>query len=591
MELDESKFKSKTGQRLYYLLFKGGREIEQEWQDGLRKGPRQIAQQPEEPSQETYGKSYSVTQETPKQKESKPKKKSKKKKKETEKQPEQPKEELSDVVNSIDVQPESQQSDKKSWQQQLNYSTPSLHVPLQVYKDLGVVGEELNMLKSLSNICTSKSTLYEGPSNAGKSFIMNNAFELVPDHMKMKIADSKYFFDLAKQAGGKLPFVIIEELQTFLRNSKNEKDALRFLMNEETYSYPAGDGSVLPISARAVFASIADTNAYKKRIVNKDKELLRRLHRVRVELTDEKIQERLEALANQQMPSFNSESNDDVSLDVLKYHVEQTINLDIPQNKFFNPFARFMVSYIMDVCKGNGSVEQSAEKAKQNKNYMLFGTKWNAKQRKMEKGSNFKYIAGIQDAYNAKMLTDSDIGKKTNNFDWRACWESGLESLRVSGYPVEIIAAYQSRQVKDDKLYVTDPVTDQHVLLADLSKPAPAYLVVTREDSGNSFDEPEKSSIDEKVNAAPGFQGEEQSSDEYNPMFPVPVTAGQPVAGEIIDADYEVIDSKKTQEEKVNLPVPVNRRYDAVPKNGNNKGSNNGLPLKERKYLTCGKGD
>ena len=509
----------------------------------------------------------------------------------------------------------SQQPEIKPWQKQKNYPKPGLNNALQAYKDLGVVGEEFNMLKSLSNICTCRSTLYEGQSNAGKSFIMNNAFELVPDHLKIKLSDSKYFFDLAKQAGGKLPFVIIEELQTFLRNSKNEKDALRFLMNEETYSYPLGDGNILPISAMAVFASIADTNMYKKRIVNNDKELLRRLHRVRVELTDEKMQERLEALANQQMPSFNAESEEGSNLDILKYHVEKTINLDIPQNKLFNPFARFMVSYIMDICKGKGSVEQSAETAKQNKNYVLFNTKWNADERKFEKGSNFKYIAGIEDAFIAKMLTDSDIGREGKNFDWRACWESGLESLRVSGYPVEIIAAYQSRQVKDDKLYATDPVTNQKVLLADLSKPAPAYLVVTREDIGSSFDEPVQDSIDSKVGSAPGQMPEEQPLGMYNPVFPMPAHEGENFP-EVLDAEYDIIEAEGSAPARSGLPVPVRNEYGIAVKDRpeadkndlnlpvlagknygiasrnrtNNNESSNGLPFKERKYLAC-KGD
>jgi hypothetical protein len=262
--------------------------------------------------------------------------------------------------------------------------------------------------------------------------------------------------------------------------------------------------------------------------------------------------------------------------------------LDIPSKRFFNPFARFLIEYIGESCKGAGNMEEAAKIATYHKNYVNAGTKWNAKYRTFGKGNDFRFIASIGDAYIAKILTDSELKGEKKPFDWHACWESGVESLKASGYPAEIINAYVKRQVSDDnKIYMKDAITGEQVLLADLNKPKPAHIVVTKEQYEKI---PEDKTIDAKVT---GIEPEE------------------PIEPEILDAEYKVIESgelkalpyevrgylpapkdEKDPEtadplDKPNLPVLYGKNYPAG-KTGFPAGhSGNGLPFNERKQIEC----
>jgi len=312
---------------------------------------------------------------------------------------------------------------------------------------------------------------------------------------------------------------------------------------------------------------------------------------VEISLDDDKIKQRNATVVNGQTPSFNSDSTKNLNLQVLQYHFGQAIKKDIPDGTFFNPFAQFFAEYIQDVCKEKGNLEESTEVIKGNKAGMIFGIKWYGDQRKFEKAGQFKYISNIEDAFIAKLITDKDLGRETNNFDWHACWESGLESLRSSGYPIEIIAAYQAKHVtQDNKLYATNPFTKEQVLLADLNQPRTGYLVVTKEQN-NTFTEEatskEKttpSSIDDTVNDAP--KPEDTVQTPYSSALPARIKAREP---NVIDADFTVLnETKALPGEKTTLPVPVNGTYRPAPRS-NGRTSSPGLPLKEPKYITCKK--
>lgn len=617
MELNENDFKSKIGRRMYELIMKR-KETEKALPDNIVLEPlyEEKAEQPKSAGKRV--KKYSILGDASKAEPAQSEAKQGAPVQETKPaaEPAQKGKELSDIVQkSIAEKPEQpeqasaagyaqpKQDAEQALKKPAEERVPTRREALQMCEQLGVIGEKQTLLKLISNICIKKSTLIEGASNAGKSWVLDHVFELVPDSMKCKTNDSRNFFDLAKRYNGQFPFIVIGELQTFLRGSKNEKDVLRCIGNGEVYNYPLEDGKMLPISAWGVYACIADSNRYKKMLVDGDKELLRRFHRVYIELTDEKMKQRLDAIARQQMPTYGSASEKEADLDTIKAHIERTVQLEMPQKRFFNPFARFLIEYIRESCKDSGNMEEAAKIATYHKNYVLAGTKWNAKYRKYCKGNDFRYIAGIGDIYIAKALTDSDIGNSDKKpVDWHACWESGIESLKASGYPAEIISAYQKRHVSDDnKIYLLDPITSEKVLLADLSKPKPSNIIVTTEKYEK---QPEEQALEAKIEEAIPVEPEILDAEykiiesgEYpvariNRAYCAPTVAEHHT--EEIDAEYRAIGSEERKAlpcEKPQLPVLVSKNH-MLPvgpsaEEDNSSHSRKGLQFTERKYITC----
>ncbi len=433
---------------------------------------------------------------------------------------------------------------------------------LQMCEQRGVIGEKVELLKLLSNITIKKSTLVEGASGAGKSWLLDHAFELVPENLKCITNDNKNFLELAKRYNGQFPFIVIGELQTFLRGSKNEKDIMRCIGNGEVYNFPLDDGTNLPISAQGVFACIADSNRYKKMFVEGDKELLRRFHRVYVTLTDDKMKKRLDAIASMQMPSYGALKEQEADLADIKNHMERTILLDIPQKRFFNPFARFVTQYILESCKGAGKMEDAAKIATYHKNYVLAGVKWNEKYRTFGKTDDeARVIAGIGDIFTAKRLTDSDLKEQIKDFDWYACWESGIESLKASGYPQAIISAYMRRQINNEnKICLTDLIEDNVVELVDLSKPKPiANIIVTTE------------KYEPLGNKTPGNGKNKQDKQDKQHEQSAQSTADT-TEDEILDAEYQILETGDdesiravTKGQKYLLPGPAGDKYAPDP--------------------------
>jgi len=595
MELNESDFKSKTGKRLYYLIMQNGRETEKEFKDGLNQPPKQ--RQRNQESVGMSGSSSSVPMSAIKENYVEPKKESasetKKKIKNKKKEAKTGMPDLSEIVTSEQAKIEVPEN-KKKWELPPEYQTLSVSDALDYCIRTRNIPEQDHtaLLKIAANVVAGRSTLVTGASNSGKSYTLNSILMSVPQEIQDEFADSKQFFKAATMRNGKFKVIHIDELQTFLRGSSNEKDAIRRIAYGELYDPKKEDGVDCPITAHGVFTCVADSNAYKKRLMAKDKELMRRFDHVEIFLDDDKIKQRNETVVNGQNPSFNSDAKVNLDLKVLQYHFGKAIQRNMSDGSFFNPFAQFFAEYIQDVCKEQGKLEESTEAIKGNKAGILFGLKWYGNKRKFEKNGHFKYISSIEDAFVAKLITDKDLERKTENFDWQACWESGLESLRASGYPVEIIAAYQAKQVSaDNKLYVTNPFTKEKILLADLNKPRTGYLVVTK-DSGNTFTEEstkeQKESIDsvaKNASASETSQFSEQTAtnNQYPAVMPK-IQSGEP---DIIDAEYTIKnETKALPGEKSNLPVPVSGTYRPAPRS-NGTVSSSGLPSKERKYITC----
>jgi len=286
MEINESDFQSETGKRLYYLLFQGGREKEMAMRDDMANGtaPYRAPPAQQSPQQQTSVRK----KDTPAP--AKPKIKTRKKEKTLEQE----------VAEQS--QPSAPTPEKRKWELPPEYQQLSLADALGYCIRTRNIPEQDHaaLLKIVANVVTGRSTLVTGASGSGKSYTLNTVLMTVPGDMKDEFADSKQFFNVARKKNGKFTILHLDELQTFLRGSVNEKDAIRKIGYGEHYDPKQEDGVDCPIEAHGVYTCVADSNAYKKRLMANDKELMRRLDKVDIQLDDDKIKQRNATVVNDQ---------------------------------------------------------------------------------------------------------------------------------------------------------------------------------------------------------------------------------------------------------------------------------------------------
>ncbi|MBW2993838.1 hypothetical protein KY315_00280, partial [Candidatus Woesearchaeota archaeon] len=269
MELNESDFQSKTGKRLYYLIMQGGRDTEQEFRDQLNQPPKarfngtnnSTHSTPTNPQNTTVP--AKTNNESTQPKRQKPQKTA---------EPKKTASDLSDIVQT------EQTSQQRKWELPPEYRTLSIADALGfcIHNRNIPTQDHTALLKIAANVVSGRSTLVTGVSNGGKSHTLGTILMSIPYDLQDEFADSKQFFKASTMHNGKFNIIHIDELQTFLRGSSNEKDAIRRIANGEHYDPKKEDGVDCPITAHGVYACVADSNTYKKRIMAKDKELMRR---------------------------------------------------------------------------------------------------------------------------------------------------------------------------------------------------------------------------------------------------------------------------------------------------------------------------
>ncbi len=347
---------------------------------------------------------------------------------------------------------------------------------LELFENSGVVGEKENLLKMTLDAVTDTSFFLTGKSSAGKSYLMNALLRVLPPELVYRFNETKNgaLFKHADKFRNKI--LVIYELQTFFRGSGNEKDALRCIANHEPYTFVDDKGNQLVVDARMVMTSGADQNRYKKMFLDGDVELMRRFHNIRVELTEEKIKNRI-AEKNKRFKRnvFTLEGQVAVDEAVVRAYVRQCMAR--PDAMLCNPYVDFLSDYVTRAVTDNGDLTAVSKTDDQCKKYVSASAKWNLDERKYSHNGIDGFIAGLEDAYVAKILVDHDL-ERSVDFDWRACWESGLESMRAAQFPAEVIAEYVRRHVVNDSIVVVDPITNSPVTLVDYRKPVDRKSVV-----------------------------------------------------------------------------------------------------------------
>ena len=330
---------------------------------------------------------------------------------------------------------------------------------------MGVVGEKENLLKMTLDTITSTSFFLTGKSSAGKSHLMNTVIKVLPDKMVYKLSDTKKGA-LFKHSGlfkGKI--LVIPEVQTYFRGSGNEKDALRCIANHEPYPYVDDKGDTTIVEARMVMTSGADQNRYKRTYLDNDVELMRRFHAINVELTDDKIRDIIAAKNKRYTNNVFSQTNP-VQADesALRKHISYCMGAQIANQ--CNPFVGYVSEYTISAVDENKDLTAVSKTDSQFKKHMDALTLWNSFDRDYTHQNVTCQITSLEDVFVAKKLIDHELGTD-EEFNWTACWESGLESMRLSQFPPEVISEYQRRHLINKRITVKDPFSGKDTVLVD----------------------------------------------------------------------------------------------------------------------------
>jgi hypothetical protein len=351
-----------------------------------------------------------------------------------------------------------------------------------------VVGQEKALIVSELNITDLRPTSIEGPAGCGKSHILKSLISSIPGGIvyTYEFASDTVLFRDAPLIN-KHKILYIPEYQKALAVGPRTAEALKALTEGRPAVHRAtnmggnGNGNgkkgagepnysidVFEIKPICIFTSLADENENKKRI-DSNKEDRRRFSHIEVDYSEEQIRKVRDDEANR---SFYGIEGKLVPADIeskLKAHIEECINLSTKKEEFVDPFAFYINSLVPETKRSISYMQDYL-------NFVKRVTKWYFKERKIDETGKFfvtledHYIANLvyyEDFCKSLMMLD-DLKELPNKreFDIAQCWESGLEKMKER-YSEDIVEKWLSRQLKDGKIEITNPVTGASEVLID----------------------------------------------------------------------------------------------------------------------------
>lgn len=351
-----------------------------------------------------------------------------------------------------------------------------------------VVGQEKAIIVSTLNTITLRPFSIEGPAGSGKSHILKSLISSIPEgivYIFESASDTVLYRDAKLINQHKILY--IPEYQKALAVGPRTAEALKALTEGRPAVHRAtnmgGNGNgkknpdepsycidVFEIKPICIITSLADENENKKRI-DSNKEDRRRYSHIDIDYSEEQIRKVREDEAKSSFYGTEGHTVPSELESKIKTHIEECINLNTKKDEFVDPFAFYINSLVPETKRSISYVQDYL-------NFVKSCTKWHFKDRKIDE----KYIVTLEDHYIANLVYYEDFCKSLlmlddlkelpnkKEFDIRECWESGLEKMRER-YPEEVVEKWLSRQMKNGKIEITNPITGQNEVLIEYCSP------------------------------------------------------------------------------------------------------------------------
>ena len=358
-------------------------------------------------------------------------------------------------------------------------------------EELGVIGERKSVYRIILNTISKKSFILVGPSGSGKTTIADNLASLLPEDLFYEIHDTKKqaLFQHAEKFHKKILY--FPEIQTFLRGSGNEKDALRTICEGKPYFYFDKTGNKITLDPLFIFSAVAESNTYWKKYLMDDPEFKRRIDFIYTDKSLDKINN-IKNAKNRRRAGIRCQNSSITKEDVSAFLrsrmiMEITDSIIDPNSAFVNEYfpKTFMaLSYI----ENYKTIEDAI-------------LKWHIDEDRYEVNGNVVHILGLKNKYRAERIAREEICRSLREFDnvsyakeelkwsdkeiselersiekskeeinWQVGWETYLKNLREAKAPSDLISEVIDRHFVNGKLIVDDPITGNTVVLAEYSK-------------------------------------------------------------------------------------------------------------------------
>ncbi|MFT4303799.1 MAG: hypothetical protein ACMXYG_04480 [Candidatus Woesearchaeota archaeon] len=353
-----------------------------------------------------------------------------------------------------------------------------------------VVGEEANASLITVALANKKHIILEGESGTGKSYVMKTILGLFDGVYELGLASGQAIWYQTEQINDS-KIIYLPELQKvvadksnkvngiieFMKNLGEGKDAVKVTTNNkrdgvDTYTISSG---------RTMVSTIAKENSF-----NYDRELQRRFLILETDNSPEHIQQILDDKIQRKVNIDVSNGKKD-----LEHALIERVNYVMSVASDFNvinPFLDYMKSFFPITSKVQSYIDHYFDL------FDSFGKFFSPSREIINIDGNNFVILNLEDVVNVYNMYHSSFIKTLESFNdddsldkflvdkpnWTECYKVGLDCLRkltisydneivnlVEAYP-DSIDSWINNQVLDGKIYVTDYISGESIVVADL---------------------------------------------------------------------------------------------------------------------------
>jgi hypothetical protein len=350
-------------------------------------------------------------------------------------------------------------------------------------EDDAVRGQENALIKITLKAIMLNSFTIEAPAGRGKTYLISALSKTIPEDIAYTaefVTEAALFNNYQEINSHKI--LVLPEYQKMLQSSPKIKEVIKTITEGRTASRKKmGDGEDVVeqyITPKCVITAIADENENKE-AVNNDKESMRRFSHIRLDTSlqaTESVRE-YQRQKRSTLPEMQKTAPESLGRRV-KQHIADCINLQL-ENPPFDPFSDFMDQYIPMTDKSIAYISDyysyldGCAKFHHDKRFLDFCTK---KILALDLSDHFiihtiyhpEFCETLK-ALDSPEQFEQRVQKAKEPVDWKGCFEAGIAKMKEN-LPEHVVEKWVSRQLKDNKMIVQNPVTQEEMVLFDYAK-------------------------------------------------------------------------------------------------------------------------
>lgn len=351
-----------------------------------------------------------------------------------------------------------------------------------------VIGQEKALIKmTLKSIMLNSFTL-EGPAGRGKTHLLKALMSTLPGDMVywFEFATDTTLFNMAEEVN-RYKILVIPEYQKIIKSCPQTREAIKTITEgriAKRQKMCDGEIKEYVLYPKCVITAIADENEFKE-FLEKDKEDMRRFSHIILDSSFDSTQKIREFKSrNRSMRQELLRVAPESLGERIQRHLAACINLQFDSPPL-DPFAEYMDQHLPITDKSIAYVDDYYS-------YLDGCAKFHHSQRVVPGPGSSNLILDLSDHYTIydvyhdefcktllKLDNLQDFGDRAQRacepVDWKACFEAGISKMREN-FPSVLVDRWISRQLRDNKLIVLNPLNHEEQVLFDYG-PATQELV------------------------------------------------------------------------------------------------------------------